>query len=267
MHLEHRTKKPERTGHHTPLLFVHGAWHGSWCWDEGFLDYFADRGFTAHALSLRGHGASEGRDALRRTRMADYVADVATIAERLPTPPIVIGHSMGGAVVQQYLEEHAAPAGVLMASLPPTGVLPTTARLHGRHPWRSLRMHLTLNLYPLVETLDVARGLFFSEKMPVVDVKRHHARLQNESYRAFLDMLALDLPRPDAVRAPLLVLGAERDTVFLPRQVRATAEAYDTHAMMFPDMAHDMMLEPGWESVAQAIVTWIEAGCPAGRTS
>ena len=30
--------------HPAPLLFVHGAWHAAWCWDEHFLSYFADRG-------------------------------------------------------------------------------------------------------------------------------------------------------------------------------------------------------------------------------
>lgn len=30
-----------------PLLFVHGAWHAAWCWDERFLDYFADVGYRA----------------------------------------------------------------------------------------------------------------------------------------------------------------------------------------------------------------------------
>ncbi len=41
-----------------PLLFIHGAWHGAWCWDEHFLDFFANNGFHAVALSLRGHGNS-----------------------------------------------------------------------------------------------------------------------------------------------------------------------------------------------------------------
>lgn len=38
--------------HSAPLLFVHGAWHGSWCWDENFLDFFAARGYRAIAASL-----------------------------------------------------------------------------------------------------------------------------------------------------------------------------------------------------------------------
>ena len=39
--------------HETPLLFVHGGQHAAWWWNEHFLDYFANRGFRAAALSLR----------------------------------------------------------------------------------------------------------------------------------------------------------------------------------------------------------------------
>ena len=63
-----------------PLLFVHGSAHGAWCWAEHFLDYFADQGFSAYALSLRGHGASGGRKRLRWASIADYVDDVARVA-------------------------------------------------------------------------------------------------------------------------------------------------------------------------------------------
>jgi hypothetical protein len=39
--------------HPTPLLVVHGAWDAAWCWDEHFLNFFADKGYRALAASLR----------------------------------------------------------------------------------------------------------------------------------------------------------------------------------------------------------------------
>ena len=48
----------------TPLLFVHGVYTGAWVWDEYFLPYFAAQGYESHAVSLRGHGGSDGRDHL-----------------------------------------------------------------------------------------------------------------------------------------------------------------------------------------------------------
>lgn len=70
-------------------------------------------------------------------------------------------------------------------------------------------------------------------------------------------MLVLNLPKPGRVQPPVLVVGAEHDAIFPPGQVAATARAYRTTALMFPDMAHDMMLERGWEAVAAAVVAWL----------
>jgi pimeloyl-ACP methyl ester carboxylesterase len=116
----------------TPLLFVHGAWHGAWCWQEYFLPYFSRAGFAVYALSLRGHGRSAGRDRLRWARVNDYMRDVESIVGRLPSHPVLIGHSMGGAVVQKYLERHAAPGGVLLASVPPAGIPQPFSKLTSR---------------------------------------------------------------------------------------------------------------------------------------
>lgn len=80
--------------HPVPLVFVHGAWHGAWCWDEYFLDYFAGQGYRALAVSLRGHGKSPTPKPLRDCSCADYVNDVRSVAGRLPTAPVVIGHSL-----------------------------------------------------------------------------------------------------------------------------------------------------------------------------
>jgi pimeloyl-ACP methyl ester carboxylesterase len=119
MNLEIISKYPIESRHTTPLLFVHGAWHGAWCWKVHLLDFFASHGFSAHALSLRGHGNSAGRGDLRGTRIADFVDDVAEVARQLPKPPVVIGHSMGGLVVQKYLQKYPAPVAVLLAAVPP----------------------------------------------------------------------------------------------------------------------------------------------------
>ncbi len=69
--------------HPTPLLFVHGGWHAAWCWGDYFLDYFADAGFRAVAVNLRGHGGSTLSKPLKSCSIADYVEDVGTAAAML----------------------------------------------------------------------------------------------------------------------------------------------------------------------------------------
>jgi pimeloyl-ACP methyl ester carboxylesterase len=257
MNLEVISSQSGVTQRPTPLLFVHGAWHGAWCWAEHFLDYFAAQGYAAHAVSLRGHGASSGRDRLRFTGLADYVADVAQVASQLPKPPVVIGHSMGGAVIQKYLENHLAPAGVLLASMPPAGVLATTLRIARRHPVAFVKANLSLSLYPLVGTPELSREAFFSSNLSHDKLMSYFSRLQDESYRAFLDMLVFRLPIPRRVAAPILVLGAADDIIFQPYEVEATAKTYRTEAVIFPGMAHDLMLEMNWQMVADRIITWL----------
>jgi len=89
-------------------------------------------------------------------------------------------------------------------------------------------------------------------------VIRYAERLQNEqTRRAALDMVFLNLPKPDRVSTPLLVLGAECDRSVTPQEVHATARAYRTQAEIFPNMGHDMMLGPGWLAVAQRIHAWL----------
>jgi pimeloyl-ACP methyl ester carboxylesterase len=56
--LEVIDKGSSTESHPIPLLFIHGAWHAAWCWDEHFLDFFADKGFHAVAVSLRNQGNS-----------------------------------------------------------------------------------------------------------------------------------------------------------------------------------------------------------------
>lgn len=243
--------------HPAPLLFVHGAWHAAWCWDENFLGYFADLGYRAVAVSFRGHGGSAIDKPLLRCSVEDYVEDVRSVADSLPAEPVVIGHSMGGLIVQKYLEDRPAPAGVLMASIPPQGNYGSSLRWLRSHPWQAIKMAVTGKSLRYINTPELAREKFFSDHTPEDQVLECAARLQEDSARVSIDCLMLNLPRPARVTAPLLVLGAEQDGAHTRKEVQATARAYGTEAEFFPGMGHNMMLEPGWESVAKRIHDWL----------
>ncbi|QLL05732.1 alpha/beta hydrolase [Mycobacterium vicinigordonae] len=255
--LEVIDKGSSSESHPAPLLFVHGSWHAAWCWDENFLDYFADKGYRAVALSLRNHGNSYKKNP-RTCSVADWVSDVAAVAETLPDRPVLVGHSMGGLVVQKYLESHAAPAGVLLASMPVSGATRALFRIMGHHPIRSAAATLTGKSRRALSTPKAARQSFYSARTPEEDIVRYAALLDEEYFgRQTIDLTILSLPRPSRVTSPLLVLGAECDGSFSPDEIRKTARAYGTKAEFFPDMGHNMMLEPGWQTVAQRIDGWL----------
>src|SRR5262245_5143193 len=204
MKLDIVSKCPSHNPHPTPLLFIHGMLCTASCWEVHFLDYFAQPGFMSHALNLRGHGKSEGRERLRWTRIADFVEDVINVVGQLPSPPVLIGHSMGGFITQKYLEDHDSPAAVLLSSPSPAGLLPTAIRSAWRHPLVFAKVNLTLTLLPFIATPQLAREAFFSNDLPDEELLEYWKQMQDDSFMAFLDMIALDLPKPAKVKTPML---------------------------------------------------------------
>jgi alpha-beta hydrolase superfamily lysophospholipase len=64
-------------------------------------------------------------------------------------------------------------------------------------------------------------------------------------------------PNAVPVTAPLLVLGAADDGSRADGEVSAVARTYQTDAEFFPSMGHMMMLEPGWQAVAERMEGWL----------
>lgn len=244
--------------HPIPLLFIHGGWHGAWCWDDGFLDFFANNEFRAVAVNLRGHGASTVSKPLNRCSIADYVDDVGTAVEMLGCEPVLIGHSMGGFVVQQYLQSHRARAAVLMSSMPTHAArrAAVALRIMRRHPMVTLRAYTVGGAADLVNTPRLAREHFFCTHTPESVVQVCAQRLQAESGRAGGLFVRSKSTR---VTTPLLVLGGEDDGAVTASDTHATARAYGAQAEFFPDMGHNIMLEPGWPNVAARIQSWLDS--------
>ncbi len=247
--------------HPVPLLFVHGGWHSASCWSN-FVDFFADAGYRAVALSLRGHGASPAGKPFHLCSIADYVDDVRVTADSLGGHPILIAHSLGGFVVQRYLESHDAPAAVLVASVPPRGVLGLATRIWTRHPWVSMRSLPVGNLTAFIGTTPLVREHLFSAHTPDEIVESGAASVQSEAVRASLIDPLTRRVRTKRVNTPMLVLGAADDGMVTNAEVRATARAYRTEAELFAAMGHNMMQEPGWTGVAERIDAWLQTRRP-----
>ena len=248
-----------------PLLFVHGAGHGAWCWAEHFLDFFAEHGFNSYALSLRGHGKSGGRERLRWTSIADYVSDVEQVAAGLPRNPVLVGHSLGGLVVQKYLEAHEAPAAVLLAPSPRGGMLGPAMRMLVEHPWLSMQVIATGKPRRLLARPELVRKFSFSPELSEERVREYAARMGSESARALLELVCT---RPDPARirgVSLLVLGGGRDYFIRPSAIRRIAEAYGAKCAILPGVAHDLMLDAGWRQAAEAMLEWLQRTLRCGE--
>lgn len=218
------------------ILFVHGAWHAAWCWNN-FQRYFTSHGYKTHAVTLR------------RTRwgtIGDYVEDIASV--KCDEPPIIVAHSMGSFVTHHYLKKHPAAGVAFITPVPPRGAWRPTWHAFRRHPLVFAKVNLKMSLYPLVATEALATEF-------LGDIAQYQPMLQDESYLAYLGMLFT--PVLKRTRVPAMVIGATDDAIIDASDIRSAARFYGVEPLFFSGMHHDMMLEPRWEEVADAIRQWV----------
>jgi pimeloyl-ACP methyl ester carboxylesterase len=147
-----------------PLVLVHG-----WCCNRGFLEP-QRRHFSARhrviTLDLPGHGESDRPQ--RRYSIPSFAADVAWLCERLTlTKPVIIGHSMGGAIALQLAADR--PDLIAATVVLDTAVAPTAAI---QHAWAELIERLHTPAY-----LDAARAAIERSYFIATDDAQRKARL------------------------------------------------------------------------------------------
>ncbi|MCG6856792.1 MAG: alpha/beta hydrolase [Salaquimonas sp.] len=258
--LEIYRKQAQGRSDHPPVLFVHGAWHGAWCWQEHFFDYFAENGIDVMALDLRGHGKSPPVKSMRFNRIADYADDVLSVVENMEAKPVVIGHSMGGLVTQHCMKRASgklAGAG-LLATVPWNGVWPATIKVALRHPLIFAEANLRWTLYPIVRKAGRARELFLEADVTQAEADAFAAKLSDESYLGYLDMLGLGLAWRFDPGIPVMVVGAEKDFLFSPASQHATAQAYSGVHHIIDGAPHDLMLASQWQQAADLLVDFVK---------
>ncbi|MCL6262873.1 alpha/beta hydrolase [Craterilacuibacter sp. RT1T] len=243
-----------------PLLFVHGAFSGAWCWQRHFMPWFNAQGYDCLALSLEGHAASEGQPYLAAISIQDYVDNLSRTIAALERAPVVIAHSMGGFVLQQYLTRHTLPGAAFLASVSPLGLTGSALNMLTYTP----ELLLALNRYqaspgPMADRfMAEIRALLFSDAASEEDVALLAQRSQQESQRAIMDMTLINpLWQRRLNGTPALVLGAGQDKIITPADIAASAARLGVNAEILPELAHMMMLDAGWESAAQRIARWL----------
>lgn len=126
--LEDGTLWYEMKGSGPPLVFLHGGWQNSESWQQQ-VDRFADE-FTVVTLDFRGHGQTGATDVEEYT-IDLYVDDLERLLAHLGIDrPIFVGASIGGMVIQQYLDANpngarGAVIGGPLQSMPPIDLPPS----------------------------------------------------------------------------------------------------------------------------------------------
>jgi pimeloyl-ACP methyl ester carboxylesterase len=244
------TARPAVDDGRPPLLFVPGFGAGAWVYAEHWLDHVAERGFTAHAMSLRGHGGSGHAP---RAGLRAYTHDVVQVAVGLPRRAVLIGHGAGALVVARALARYPAVAAVLAA--PVFG-----GRLGG---WATLGRCLLRNpvgTLPAVfgGPLRLRRRQLFSRQLPAPAATAYRKRMGRAAPLAQWQLLLGRAPEPAVGDPPVLVLGSPEDPVASGAELRRVAARYGGAPLLFPGMGHALMLDAQWREPVDALLDWLD---------
>ena len=256
--LEFVEAEPDFAPTGAPVLFVHGAFAGAWLWREVFMPFFARRGRACAAVSLRGHGESEGRAGLRAARLSDYRDDLQRAFAALPEPPVVVAHSLGGLLAQQLIGREEMRGLALLASLPPEGLMLESPRLAITDPqiwFEAVAGSAAGDRRPIGMA---AHEVLFSEGLPREHVARYAALMTPESQRTLADA---HVPGPivSALLAgvPTLVLGGTRDRLVSRGSTLRTALYHGAEHRTIAGGGHFLQLDPNAAEVARGVLDWI----------
>lgn len=249
----------------TPILFISGAWLSADCWDPWRARYQrAGHACTAPAWPYSDRPATALRRdpdpdlaALTLVRLVDHYARAA---RALPAPPILIGHGLGGLVVQLLLDGGLGAAGVGLGSLSPGGF-----------PFGLSALGMALPALPVWQGIAAMKPGYFARRVAQTLSRTQQARLYRRlavpaPRRPLIDALlsrgtAIDFRNPG--RAPLLLIAGGEDRSMPAGAQRANyrrqaAAGAETTFRLYPGRGHLLMAEAGWEDIADYCRAWAE---------
>jgi len=264
-----------------PIVLVHGAWLSARSW-ENFAGHFGSEGFAVSAPEWPRkeddvEELREATDVLEGLGLHEIVDHYEEHIGTLDEPPVLIGHSFGGLIVELLLDRGLGRAGVAMSPAPPKGILvlpfsslkaaaPALAhpsRWHGVVP-------LTLEefTYGFVNTFspEDAKAAYERYAVPETGQIFYEAGFANFHLHP-----PTEVHFKSSDRAPLLIVGAEKDHTVPASLARKQYEKYEksdarTDYVEFPGRPHLMMVGEGWEGVAAGVERWLDdvlAAAPA----
>jgi pimeloyl-ACP methyl ester carboxylesterase len=253
----------------TPVVFIHGMFMTALCWEE-WVPYFEAAGRPSIALEWPGREAAVAELRARHPdpelgdlRLSDVVEDHVAAIEKMAEKPVLVGHSMGGLIVQLLLQKDVAVAGVAIDSAPPSAVF-TTQPSFLKSNWPMINP-LEPGREPHMITFDEF-AYAFANTLPVEE--------QRVAYDRYAVPESREVPRDSighaghvdfrAPHPPLLLIAGGKDHIIPVELNRSNFKHYHdspsvTELKEFPDRDHLTITEPGWVGVADYVLEWLDA--------
>ena len=256
-----------------PVVFVHGLWLHATSWDP-WMDLFREAGYAPIAPGWPGDS-----DTVEETRrdpsqvagqgIDDVVDHYAQVIRGLDTPPIVIGHSFGGLIVQRLLGQDLATAGVAIDPAPIKGVLvlpPSALKVASvalRRPAnRREAQALTTEQfrYGFGNALSEQESNDLYERWAIPSPGQP---LFEAAFANFTPHSPAKVNTGNRGRGPLLVTAGGQDHTVPVAISRGTRKLYHkspavTDFMDFADRGHSLTIDHGWREIADYVLNWLK---------
>ena len=249
------------------IVFIHGLAENSQSW-QAWLPLFQAQGYTCYAPDYPYHQGNpqELRNninpALGKLNFSQVLQHYEAFLDSLQLEkPILIGHSMGGLIVQKLVEKQRASLGICLTSAPPAKVSTTK--------FSFLKANLAIVSPSKGNKVFLASPKWFHYSMANT-LSRNES---NELYQAFWVPESRNIPRSSRKKAgrinfkqahaPLLFIAAEKDHITPAKLNRKNHRAYkDKNSICdfksFENRSHLLAAEPNWEQVVSYVQTWIQ---------
>ena len=255
------------------VVLVHGLWVTPRSW-EHWVERYESKGLTVLTPAYPGFEIEV--EALRADPsviagcdITETIEHLADVVGSVSTPPIIMGHSFGGALTQMLVARGLGAAGVAINSAPTEGVrtnppsqikslfpaLNNPSKRHKAVGFTEKQFH-----YAFTNTLDEAAAKEAYERYAIAAPGRwvwDYGLIAN--FKPGHQETWVDYDNDD--RAPLLFIAGSEDHIMPPAVNRSNFKKYKKSAaltdyVLLEGRSHWTCAEPGWEGVADRALDW-----------
>lgn len=247
------------------IVFIHGLFMNPKSWG-GWVSHFSQLGYICHTPAYPYHDGEPSSlraqlDArLGMLTLHQVTEHLANYIRALPEKPILVGHSMGGLIVQKLVSMGLGSLGVCINSAPPQGIF--------TFKWSFLRANFS--------TVDPSKGnsvclpsvhwfqYAFCNSLTLMQAQKEYTQFvvpesRNIARTSIIHEGAVNFSQP---HVPLLFVAGEKDRLTPEKLNQKNAQAYtDANSsvdfVVFPYRTHYICNESGWQEVATTIHQWI----------
>jgi pimeloyl-ACP methyl ester carboxylesterase len=264
------------------IVLVHGFWVTPRSWEE-WAAHYAAKGYQVITPAYPGFEVEvEALNAdptpIAELTLPPIVESLSALVGALDRPPILIGHSAGGTLVQLLLDRGYGASAVVLNSAPTEGV-----RVHPLSQLRStfVAFRNPANRHRAVGLSEAQWHYAFTNTFSEEESRRLYQRYHVPASGRILwsTVLADFMPGPqDAAvdyglpdRAPLLFISGGEDHIMPPSVQRSNVKHYTSGVVEHREhagYAHLLPAQEGWQAIADEALEWaVEHARPASRAA